>query len=158
MTDQDIALGKISQFLKKEFFNKMTEIAMLQNEDGSYDFFNRYTVYSDKNGVKVYMKYNSDVKLFSSLKNALTWCIFENRTKYTQARRIEYLDHMIAGIDVNIQVHKNLLKKAKDDEYRLIYAAKLSEEQARRRSMVTEMSSFINESKNWQTRKFATKR
>lgn len=158
MTKQDIALDKITQFLKKEFFNKMADIAMLQNEDGSYEFFNRFTVYPAKNGYHVQLKYNDDVKLFSSLKNALTWCIFENRTKYSQARRIEYLDSMIAGIDANIQVHRNLLKKSNDVEYKLIYAAKLSEEQTKKRQMVEEMTSFINESNNWQTRKFATKR
>lgn len=158
MTDEDIALNKISQFLKKEFFNKMTDIAMIRNDDGSYEFFNRFTVYPAKNGYNVYIKNSSDVKLFSSLKNALTWCIFENRTKYTQARRIEYLDCMIAGADMNIQIHRNLMKKATDTEYKLIYAAKLSEEQTRKRQMVHEMTSFINESDNWQTRKFATKR
>lgn len=158
MTKQDIALNKITQFLKKEFFNKMTDIAMLQNDDGSYEFFNRFTVYPVVNGYDVHISNTSEVKLFSSLKNALTWCIFENRTKYSQARRIEYLDSMIAGIDVSIQVHKQLLKKSNDVEYKLIYAAKLSEEQTKKRQMIQEMSSFINESNNWQTRKFATKR
>lgn len=158
MTDDQFAINKISQFLKKEFFNNMADIAMIQNEDGSYEFFNRFTVQPAKNGYTIALKNSSEVRLFSSLKNALTWCIFENRTKYSQARRIEYLDSMIAGIDTSILVHKNLLKKAKDDEYRLIYAAKLSEEQTKRRQLVAEMSSFINESMNWQTRKFATKR
>lgn len=158
MTKQDIALNKITQFLKKEFFNKMADIAMLQNDDGSYEFFNRFTVYPADNGYNVHIRNSSDVKLFSSLKNALTWCIFENRTKYSQARRIEYLDCMIAGADMNIQIHRHLMKKATDTEYKLIYAAKLSEEQTRKRQMVAEMASFINESNNWQTRKFATKR
>jgi len=155
---EDFAMKKISQFLKKEFFNKMADIAMLQNDDGSYEFFNRFTVYPAKNGYKVQLRNSSEFKLFSTLKNALTWCIFENRTKYSQARRIEYLDSMIAGTDVNIEVHKNLLKKTNDIEYKLIYAAKLSEEQNKKRRMVHEMSSFINESNNWQTRKFAAKR
>lgn len=158
MTKQDIALNKISQFLQKEFYSKMSDIAIIQNPDGSYEFFNRFTVYPDVNGYKVQLKNSSEYKLFSSLKNALTWCIFENRTKYSQARRIEYLDSMIAGTDVNIQVHRNLLKKTNDVEYKLIYAAKLSEEQTKKRQMVAEMASFINESINWQTRKFATKR
>lgn len=158
MTKEDIALNKVTQFLRKEFFNKMADIAMMQNDDGSYEFFNRFTVYPVSNGYQVQVKNNSDVKLFSSLKNALAWCIFESRTKYSQARRIEYLDSMIAGADVNIQVHRNLLKKSTDTEYKLIYAAKLSEEQNKKRQMVQEMTGFINESNNWQTRKFAAKR
>ena len=155
---KDIEQNKVAQILKKEFFSKMSDIAMMQNEDGSYEFFNRFTVYPTDNGYQIFIRNSSDIKLFSSLKNALTWCIFENRTKYSQAKRIEYLDCMIAGADMNIQIHRNLMKKATDTEYKLIYAAKLSEEQTRKRQMVAEMTSFINESNNWQTRKFATKR
>jgi hypothetical protein len=92
------------------------------------------------------------------LKNALTWCIFENRTKFSQARRIEYLDNMIAGTEVSIEVHKNLIKKTTNTESQLIYIAKLSEEQAKRKLMIQEMTSFMNESKKWQTRKFVAKR
>jgi hypothetical protein len=154
----DIMLNKISQFLTKEFLQSMSNIAMVQNTDGSYEFFNRYKVQQVKIGYEVHLKYNSDIKLFSSLKNALTWCIFENRTKFSQARRIEYLDNMIAGTEVSIEVHKNLIKKTTNTESQLIYIAKLSEEQAKRKLMIQEMTSFMNESKKWQTRKFVAKR
>jgi hypothetical protein len=154
----DVMLNKISQFLSKDFLQNMSNISMIQNSDGSYEFFNRFTVHQVKTGYEVHLKYNSDVKLFSSLKNALTWCIFENRTKFIQARRIEYLDNMLTGIEVSIEVHKNLIKKASNIESQLIYIAKLSEEQAKRKLMIQELSLFVNESKNWQTRKFVAKR
>jgi hypothetical protein len=154
----DVMLNKISQFLSKEFLQNMSNISMIQNNDGSYEFFNRYTVHQVKTGYEVHLKYNSDVKMFSSLKNALTWCIFENRTKFTQARRIEYLDNMLAGTEVSIEVHKNLIKKTSNTDNQLIYIAKLSEEQAKRKQMILELASFVNESKNWQTRKFVAKR
>lgn len=151
-------LNKISQFLSKEFLQNMSDISMIQHEDGSYEFFNRYTVRQVKIGYEVHLNYNSDVKIFSSLKNALTWCIFENRTKFTQARRIEYLDNMLAGTEVSIEVHRNLIRKTSNTENQLIYIAKLSEEQAKRKQMILELASFVNESKNWQTRKFVAKR
>jgi hypothetical protein len=65
---------------------------------------------------------------------------------------------MIAGTEASIEVHKNLIKKTTNTENQLIYIAKLSEEQAKRKQMVQEMASFINESRNWQTRKFVAKR
>jgi hypothetical protein len=64
---------------------------------------------------------------------------------------------MISGLDANIVVHKHLISRSKDLENKLIYIAKMSEEQAKKKHMVEEMSSFITESKTWQTRKFATK-
>ena len=38
------------------------------------------------------------------------------------------------------------------------WKAKLSEEQAKRKQMILELSSFVNETKSWQTRKFVAKR
>lgn len=153
----DRLVEKINQFLYRELFHKMGDIAIFKYEDGTYELFNKYYIV-EKNGYYVIQpKSSDDEKNFSSLRNAVTWCSFDNRNKFSQANRIEYLDTMISGMDANIVVHKNLISRAKDIENKLIYIAKMSEEQAKKKQMVEEMSSFINESKNWQTRKFATK-
>jgi hypothetical protein len=52
----DIMLNKISQFLTKEFLQSMSNIAMVQNTDGSYEFFNRYKVQQVKIGYEVHLK------------------------------------------------------------------------------------------------------
>jgi uncharacterized protein YchJ len=65
---------------------------------------------------------------------------------------------MLAGTEVSIEVHKNLIRKTSNTENQLIYIAKLSEEQVKRKQMITELSSFVNETKSWQTRKFVAKR
>lgn len=155
MTDDKLT-AKISSFLTREFF-KVSNIAIIKNDDGSYEFFNRYSISENPTGYKVESKYNSEIRYFASLKNAVTWCIFENRNKFTQAKRIEYLDQMISGNETAIDLHKKLIRKSQNLEHKLIYIAKLSEEQIRKKQMVQEMASYIAESNTWQTRKFATK-
>jgi len=153
----DKLVEKINQFLSKELLHKMGDIAIFKYEDGTYELFNKYHIIEEKGNYIIKPKRSFDTMNFSSLRNAVTWCSFDNRNKLTQADRIAYLDSMISGLDANITVHKNLIARTKDVEYKLIYIAKMSEEQAKKKYMVEEMSSFINESKNWQTRKFATK-
>lgn len=150
-------VAKVSEFLAKEFHNKVGEIAIFQHEDGTYEFFNKYYIKEDSTGYQVSFKYSSTVKLFNSLKNAVTWCIFENRNKFGKAQRIEHIDKMICSTDLNIQIHKRLIHKSKDLENKLIYIAKLNEDQIKRKSYIREMTDYINESKYWQTQKFATK-
>jgi hypothetical protein len=150
-------LTKINKFLAKELFQNMNDIIIFQNDDGSYEFFNKYNVIKEVCGYQVYSKYNSETHRFSSLKSAAAWCIFENRNKYVQAKRIEYLDQMISGSEVSIEMQRNLLKKAKETESKLIYAAKLNEEQHKRKRMITEMQSYIRESSRLQTQKFSHK-
>jgi len=148
--------SKLKQFFIREIADN-TDILILQDEDGSYELFNRFKIHKINNGYKTISNYNSDEKLFSTLQNAVTWCIFENRNKFNQAKRVEYLDKMLAGTETNIEVHKKLIRKTKDLENKLIYISKMSQEQAKRKLMLREMSNFIAESKMWQTKKFATK-
>ena len=150
-------IEKVSEFLSKEFQNKVRGIAIFQHEDGTYEFFNKYYIKEDSTGYQVSFKYSSTVKLFNSLKNAVTWCIFENRNKFGKAQRIEHIDKMISSTELNIQIHKRLIQKSKALESKLIYIAKLNEDQIKRKSYIKEMSDYINESKQWQTQKFATK-
>lgn len=156
MTD-DKLIEKITTFLSKELFHNMKDVAIFKNDDGTYEFFNRYNITESKDGYVVQLKYNSVTKNFSSLKNAVTWCIFENRNKFDRASRIEHLDRMLGGTELSIDLHKRLIKKASTVESKLIYLAKLSEEQIQRKNMLKEMAFYISESKQWQTQKFATK-
>lgn len=150
-------INKIEQFFQKELANKLRDIAIMQHEDGSYELFNKYIVAEQKNGFDVTPKYSDDCRAFSSLRSAVTWCIFDHRDMFVKAKRIEYLDQIISGTEVSILIQKKLINKSKDLESKLIHIAKMSEEQNKRKLMLTEMVSFMNESRNWQSRKFATK-
>lgn len=151
----DKIINRVTQFLSKELFHKMSDIAIFKNMDGSYELFNKYVINEENDSYRITLKCGSEMHLFSSLKNAVTWCTFDNRNKFSQTNRIEFLDQMIAGAETNIEIHKKLIHKSKDLGNKLIYVAKMSEEQYKRTLMVQEMSSFISESRLWQTRKFA---
>lgn len=150
-------IEKVEKFFNKEYYSKYKDILIFQNDNGSYELFDKYNIAKTENGFIITSKYFSDDKLFFNLKNAVTWCVFDNKNKFHQTKRIEYLDKMLAGVEVNILVHKNLINKSTDIDYKLIYASKLSQEQVRKKEMLEEMDYFIKQSKNWQTRKFALK-
>jgi len=151
-------IEKVTQFLNKEFVSKLGDVAIFQNEDGDYEFFNRYVISKANNGYDITLKYGSEIVHFSSLKSAVTWCIFDLRNKIVKTKRIEYLDKMVSGAELNIELHKKLVKKAKDLESKFIYLAKLSEDENKRKSYLLELSRYITESKILQTQNFTVKR
>lgn len=152
----DKTIAKVTNFLSKEFHKNFGNIAIFKNLDGSYDLFDKYTIICESNSFTVITTVESLV--FSTLKNAVTWCVYENDKKYARASRIKHLDQMISGTEVAIDMHKKLLKKSKDVEFTLIHIAKLNEEKLKRASMIEEMDSYIQESIYRQTKKFAVKR
>lgn len=146
------SIEKISKFFSPNFLNKLSNIAIVRNEDNTYELFNKYYIIKDNNGFKLVNYLNSDVKYFGSLKNAVIYCIFENKNKFVNANRIEFLDKILSSTEFNIQAHKHLIKKTKDQEYRLIYAAKLTEEETKKKLVLSELSTYVTQSKKFVTK------
>jgi hypothetical protein len=154
----DTEIQKITEFFSKDFFYKLENIAILQHDNGSYEFFNKYIILKEKKYYRLIYKYNSTEKLFSSIKNAVAYCIFEERNKFYEAERIEYLDQMLSGKDLSISHYRKLIGKTTDLETKLIYLAKLTEEENKKKLFTEELLGYIQESNVYQTKKFAAKR
>lgn len=145
-------IEKITKFFSPNFLNKLSNIAIVKNEDNTYELFNKYCIQEESNRFKLINNLNSDIKYFGSLKNAVIYCIFENKNKFVNANRIEFLDKILSSTEFNIQAHKHLIKKTRDQEYRLIYAAKLTEEETKKKLVLNELSTYVTQSKKFVTK------
>jgi hypothetical protein len=140
---------------KKELSNKINELLIFRNEDGSYFLFGKYRIIPDSLGNFQVSNDDEIIHNFSSLKNAVTWCVFDKNKQYKDVRRIVELDDMLGGIDVSIAQHKRLAEKSNCFEDRSIYLTKLYEEKLKKRSWTEEINTYIKISKHWQNKKFA---
>ena len=142
---------------KRELTNKIKDLLIVREDDGSYVMFAKYRIVPDNLGnfnlydiIEDLLVYN-----FSSLQNAVTYCVFSNNRKIKESKRIIELDDTISSLDAVILQHKNLLGKTKDIEIRSIYTAKLNEEKIKKQLMLKEINDFISTSKYWQNKKFS---
>jgi len=150
-------IEKLTKFVSKELTDSVGDVAIFKNNDGTYMLFNDYTIYKTDNEDYTVKNGPESVSL-SSLKHAVTWCIYDRRHKTSDTNRIVELDQMLGSVDVAINIHKRLLKKCKNAEDKFIHLAKLSREQTKRKYFQDELLSYINESKKWQKEKFNQKR
>ena len=156
MTDERI-INKITSFLKNELTFNVGDIVIFKNDNNSYELFNKYIIEQyTSDTYRVRCQFNSVEKTFSSIKSAVTWCIFDQRGKFAECNRIEELDRLLQGIDVSISLYKKFINKKSDVGNKLIYMAKLSEYYHKKKSMNGEMTKFIAISKQWQEQKFKT--
>jgi len=141
----------------KDLTTKIHDLLILKNTDGSYDLFGRYKILSSNNGLFIVsVPKDCDIaeQTFSSLKHAVTWCVFEKHKKYSDIKRIQELDMLLSSLDVSSGILKKLFEKTKDLEDRFIYLAKLDEVKFKKRALLAEINSYISTSKHWQTKKF----
>lgn len=148
------SLVKLNNFFQKEFYNGPSEIAIIKNDDGSFEIFSKYKIIPTELGFVVTNKMNSTNILFSALKTALIWCIYDTRMKQNLSLRVEYLDKLLAGTESELQIHRKLLKNTKDLGLKLIYLAKFTEEQNKKKIFSEELSDYFNDCYSWHINNF----
>lgn len=145
---------RVNRFFEQEYL-EVGELSIFRNEDGSYDLFNQYRITKkEQNIYEVSRIYGDQIYLVSSLKNAVTWCIYEKRNKWAISNRILEIDKKIAGIDVSMALHKRMIESSKDNDNKLVLLNKLNEEKIKKKSMLQELTEYINRSKLLQARTF----
>lgn len=147
---------KLEKIFTIDLIKTIQDIGILQAPDGSYALFGSY--YIHRNGEKDYLLTVSDKYTehkFYSLKNAVAWCIYDKRNKIVESKRILQLDQKLMAIDSSINLHRQLMKSVKDQEQKLIYFSKLTDEKMKRLQIARELGNYLSESKLWQERRFA---
>jgi hypothetical protein len=141
----------------KELKSKIRDLLIIRDDDGSYHLFGTYTITSNNGYYTVtYEDEVQNIHIFSSLKHAVTWCVFDKNNKYKEVKRIIDLDSTLSSLDVSIAQHKKMVKDvSKDVADRYIYMAKLNEEKLKKQAALNELNTYINISKHLQTKKFA---
>lgn len=151
----DETLLQLEKVIPQKDIDKLKNVVIYQDEDGSYNLYGKYCVVKNADGsytVKVLGTYTEII--FHKLTNAIAWCSFEKRNLYRKANRLHQLDNMIYSMDTEIQIQTKLLKKSKDPSSAIIYLSKLTNNKAKKRSFNNEISVFVNESKRWQNSLF----
>ena len=150
----DKLLRKLEKSVSQMDLNKLSELSIMQGPDGSYFLFNKYTITKIDGYYNVAIDRVADYKTFNVLKNAVSWCTFDKQNRIPESNRIYDLDNKLASVDSEIQVHQNLVKKAKKLEEKLIYLAKLGEEKMERKQISDELAGYVISSRNWQEKRF----
>lgn len=138
----------------RELSKKIHDLLIIHNDDGSYNLFGKYTIVPKEELYTVYKIQSEENNTFSTLKNAVTWCVFDKNNKYKEIKRIHELDHLISSIDVNIAQHKKLASKSQNLDDKSIYLAKLYEDKLKKRAILSEINDYVLTSKYLQSKKF----
>ena len=151
-------LTKLEKTITTGEIEKLADLSVFQNADGSYYLFNKYIIRKiDGRYLVTHQSLAESNTYFYVLKHAVTWCTYDKRNRIMDSKRILDLDNRLTSIESSIAIHQNLSKKTKDVENKLIYLAKLGEEKIQRSIIARELERYVSESKYWQAKRFDTK-
>jgi hypothetical protein len=157
MTETEIE-KKFNRLIATKEISDLQRNSIFETSRDIYEVFSKYKIVKkSKTEVEVVLFNDDVVHTFSSMRNAICWCIFDKRGKYNAANRIITLDQYVSSTEVSMSVHRNLFNKAKISDDRLIFLAKLNEDKLKRRAMVDELEGYVRESDYWQKNQFKLK-
>jgi hypothetical protein len=118
--------AKVEKFLTKQLTttNNTSNILLLQVDDNNHILFGKYAITKENNSYIIRMDDDDKERTFSTLKTAVTWCVFNER------------------------------KKTKDEKFKFVYISKIEEDNMKKKILLKQLNRFINISKAWQDKKF----
>jgi hypothetical protein len=151
------SVARITRAIPKKVIDELQDLSIIENGPGSYCLYNKYTITKQEQSFVVTLDTTSTEMTFNTLKSAATWCSYDKRNMIVDAKRICILDFKLASVDADIMLHSQLLKRAKTEDGKLIYAAKLTEEKNKKKQIASELNQYIEESVSWQNRRWNKK-
>lgn len=145
---------KVEHFFNSDFVKDLVKISIIKTTDGSYDLFDRYTIKLIDKKYHIETKHTFSIIEFYSLQNAVTWCIFTQKNKFIEAKRIYSLDKLIEGINFSISSLRSKLNNTDDLDRILIFSGKLSQDEAKKHNLMHELSGYRIQANYWQVNDF----
>ena len=151
------SIARITKAIPKKVMADLQDLSIISTGPGSYCLYNKYNINKHGQVFVVTLETSSTEMIFNTLKNAATWCSYDKRNMIVDANRISVLDFRLSSIDTDIMLHSQLLKRTKNEDGKLIYAAKLTEEKLKKKQISHELNKYIEESVSWQTKRWNKK-
>jgi hypothetical protein len=151
MTKDPVVLDRLNRLIKAE-----AEIAQqnaIFQESGVYHAFGIYEILKKPLAVIVTVK-QEQIREFSSIKTAISWCVAEKNKNYTLSRNLETADFDTIRLANDVAASQALLHTLKDRERRRVVRDKLEQKQAQLTHAQERLSKCINLAKYFQLRGF----
>lgn len=148
--------AKVEKFLTKQLTttNNTSNILLLQVDDNNHILFGKYAITKENNSYILRMDNDDKERTFSTLKTAVTWCVFNERKKTVECKQIEQIDCKLSSLEIDILQKTKVLNNTKDEKFKFVYISKIEEDNMKKKILLKQLNRFINISKAWQDKKF----
>jgi len=148
--------AKVEKFLTKQLTttNNTSNILLLQVDVNNHILFGKYAITKENNYYILKMDNDDKERTFTTLKTAVTWCVFNERKKTVECKQIEQIDCKLSSLEVDILQKTKVLHNTKDENFKHVYVSKIEEDNMKKKILLKQLNRFINISKAWQDKKF----
>jgi len=137
--------SKLAKFFDKEI-KDVSKLMIVAGPTG-YELFGRFKIEPKSSCFYVSDIHSSEKVELSTLKSAVAWCLLTDSGKYHQSRRLHFLDLKLSSLSTDTMIHRKKLKSANTDYDKILYKIKLQEDFFKRKMVISEIESYVKNSK-----------
>lgn len=143
--------SKLAKFFDKEI-RDAKNLLIVAGPTG-YELFGRFKIETNDSYFFVSDVHKNERVELSSLKHAVAWCVLTDSGKYYQSRRLQLLDLKLSSLALDTTIHRKKLKSAVTADDKLLYKIKLQEDFYKKKLVIDEIDTYINNSKSLHNKK-----
>lgn len=132
--------SELSSLIQDVFCELAPEIFIKTNS--GIVIYNRYLIRKQANSIDVLKRSTEQIKTFGSMKTAVTWTLLDNYGRINDALRVEQLDKLIDGVNVDIIIHKDIVSKKVGEQYFIAFC-KLQHDISRQKQIISERDKYM---------------
>jgi hypothetical protein len=152
MKKKESTVDRLERIIKPEL-DKLQKNVIMQ-EDNSYHAFSEYIITKQQDGTYIVNKGNRLIKIFSTSRYALSWCIADKYGQDKLANNIQYLDEEKIRIFADIQVRQMMSEKITDNERKEIIYIKILARKQGLKAVENRLTKCVSLAKYYQIRGF----
>ena len=158
LTKTDVYFNQLQTLLNQGMITLAPKL-IFQLDNGDYEVHRKYRIHSDTNNYVVHRHRDEKVVRFNKLKNAVTWCLIDDRGVIHTGERIQALDMLQTAVDTEILQHQRFIKDCSLELYG-IYLTKLTENLVKQKRIQKELDGYVRDARERQLMEIenATKR
>lgn len=141
---------QFKQLIRQDFCG-LIDKAIFHNERGEYEVFGRYLICPEDSGYRVFCA-ATDVGVFTTTRNAMSWCIADKHKSYALAHDLYMLDQKLGHITNDIAVRAAVGDCSTSPQFKEDIEIKLEGKIILKKQLELQLTKCVNQAKYYQQR------
>ena len=152
MTDAEL-YNSLNKIINRNLINDLKSSTVIK-QGNTVTMFERYLLKTTSSSCLLKRLTDGVTINFSSLKNAVTWATFDNKSKIADCDRVLFLETILKGLDFDQILYEKYIKKTPSNDKKFTYLVKLQETKMKKRLLLQELEVYCDRAKRLQVAQF----
>ena len=151
-------INTVLERISSDIISDLKDIVIFEIDRNTYDLFQKYQIRFTQGVYTMATKFSNISHVFSTLKSAVSWCIYDYYGKMYEANLILDMDRQIYDLENKIKIQEKILQNKKiESESRAVYEIKRESNIRKKQSALRILADAVQHANYLQRQKFKSK-